>query len=705
MVETAGGSVTAAPGAADPVAAPSIPGPGAGFWKKQIELAEAERKKHEPWWDANLRAYAPRPDQSPEKYASEVNTNRDFTLVERKKADLFYQRPDSTLVPTPLTELPLPVMDPMTGQPAVDPQTGQPVMQSSVPAVAAHEQILNEVVGPDDIDVVRGAVHPSIFDVLCPSGIGGTVIGYEATTVKVETVDPLTGAPTVVDVPVHERFFWHHISPKQLIIPYDAKSTMWDRLPFLGYRFQLPLTKAYRTKFKLPDEYEGTAPSNEQHFDHGQSMPEGRRVFTGVELWYRSALYRDDIVHPEHLTHLVLVDGMPTPSIHEDCPYQTLDDRGQLTPDSMKGFPVHILNTRILTDSAYPPSDCTLIRPLANELNIFRKQMVDYRDAMVLRWMVNTDTLPQDALDKALKATIGGIIPVPAEAFAGEGAFKEMPHGSMPRESFTSNDYIDNDIARTTAIDAAGAGVQSTGSTTATEQQIIAANANARLDFERAQVLDWYLKGLNKLSTLVQRYMPIERAAAIVGPAAAQVWDQWRKTVSGALAFTAMPDSALRVDQAVDRRQAQEFYTYVANDPFVRDRGKLLERLFRKFHIDPTGIVGPPPPTTPAQPSTSFSFKGNDVVEPQAPIVVELLQQLGFKISPEAVAQSQGMLLQAQQLEAAAAAEAEAAKGKPNTAHGGKVAQMESLDKHNADAGMGMQGLGGVAVGGAGGIQ
>src|SRR5690606_5234080 len=212
------------------------------------------------------------------------------------------------------------------------------------------------------------------------------------------------------------------------------------------------------------------------------------------------------------------------------------------TPDSLRGFPIHPLAVRVLTDSAYPPSDCTVIRPLVNELNVFRRQMVEYRDAMTLRWQYNTDTLPEDALQKIVRSPIGGMIGVPGEAFVGEGAIKELPHGSMPRESFASNDYIDNDIARTTAIDANAAGVQSSADQTATEAQIQSANANARLDFERGRVLQWYIKGVTKFSTLLQRYFSVEDAAAIVGPDRAAIWDQWRKTVPSALAFTAMPD-------------------------------------------------------------------------------------------------------------------------------------------------------------------
>jgi hypothetical protein len=393
-----------------------------------------------------------------------------------------------------------------------------------------------------------------------------------------------------------------------------------------------------------------------------------------------------------------LVDGVDEAVIEEDCPYQTLDPQGQLTPDSLIGFPIHPLNTRTLTDSSNPPSDCTLIRPLVNELNRFREQMVEYRDAQTLRWMYNSDTLPPDALTKIVRAPIGGMIGVPSDAFMGEGAIKELPHGSMPRESFTSNDYIDADIARTTAIDAAGAGVQSQTNQTATEAQIQQGNANARLDFERGVVLQWYVKGVTKFSTLVQRYLPVKDAAKIVGMGRAQVWDVWRRSVPSSLAFTAMPDSALRVDQAVDRKQAQELYSFLANDPYVaKGRAKLLEKLLRKFHIDPEGIVAAPDPPRPEPPKLSFSIKGEDLIGPQAPIIIEILKQQGITISDEAMQASQqlGTLMAAMQT---MQAQAEA-----DTKHGGKLPQQESLSKHAADKTGGMQGTGAPATLGAGG--
>jgi hypothetical protein len=462
------------------------------------------------------------------------------------------------------------------------------------------------------------------------------------------------------------------------------------------------LTAGNRQRYQLPDDFAGSKSKSTQYYDHGDG-DQSIDVFTGVELWVRSILFRDDVAHPDHLTQIILVDGVDEPVIDRPSPYQTVTEQGGLTADSLIGFPIHPFSTRKLTDSAYVPSDATMIRPLENELDVFRTQMVQFRDAQTLRFIANGDVVDQKMLDKIVRSPIGGITIVPGDAFVGDGAIKPLEGGSMPRESFQSNDYIDNDMARTTAVDASQSGVQSDKSSTATEQQIVASNANARMDKERATILKRYIKGVTKYSTLLQRYLPVAKAAAIVGPQRAQAWDVWRKTANSALAFTAMPDSALRVDQAVDRKDARELYSFLANDPYIqKGRPKLLEKLMRKHHLDPTGIVAAPDPGKPEPPKLALSFKGEDLIGPQAPIVIEILQQQGITISPQNVQLSQAMLAQSQAL--AAQVQAEDNAGAPGkTAHGGKLPQQESLSKHASDKTGGMQGTGATAPMGAGG--
>lgn len=672
-------------------------------FRLQIDLALKSRKEQEPWWEANLKAYAPQVNQNPNKWAEDINTNRDFTLVERKKADLYYQTAEMTLQPSPLMDGPLMAPDPVTGQPA--PMMGppdangqaQPIQQSA--ALQAHQEIVNELRGPDGIDAKR-MIHQALFDVLNTCGKGFTKLGYEQHASMQPVKDPLTGEMRLIPVPVKRTVFWHYFPPKQGLIPAGFRSTEWDRAPWLGYQFELPLTKANREKYHLPEDFQGSKPDSTQHFDHGIGVPDSDRVFTGVELEYRSVLYREDIVHPDHLTLLVLVDGVDEPVIHQDSPHQTLDETGSLTPDSLIGYSIHPLNVRTMTDSANPPSDSTMIRPLVNELNIYRTQCVQFRDATTLKWGYRLTAIPPEAMAKIVRSPIGGMVGLPDEAFPIDQNIVELPQGSIPRESFLGQQAIDDDIARTSGIDASGAGVQSSANQTATEAQIQQGNANARLDFERGVVLDWDIKGVTKFSTLLCRYLPVEDAVKIVGQARAQVWDVWRKQAASSLAFTALPDSALRTDQAADRKRSMDEYTYFANDPYV-NREYLIKKLATKLHYDPSQFVKTPDPPKPEPPKLAFSFKGEDLVGPQAVIVLGIAEQLGIKIDPSWVTLAQAALQQSMEL--AAQADAQNIAAKADGKHGGKVAQMESLSKHAVDMTGNMQGIGQPAASGAGG--
>lgn len=656
-------------------------------WRGAISQAREARERAMRWADANLKRYAPSAGDDPDGYGERINTNRDFTLVERKKADLFYQRPDVTAVPSPL----------MVDHPEL---------------LDVHTQILNEKLGPDGVDI-ESLVERVLFDILCPSGTGWTIMGYESATVPTEMEVPdgettlpgavlgLQGVPqtktVLAPVPIYQDCFWSWFSPKQALVPHTARTTEVDTWPWVGMEFEVPVKVAIR-KGWVPDDWSGGPSSTELHFDHGN--PTGTdAVVRGVLIIYQSSLYRDDRPHPKHQTELILIDGVDLPAVHQDSPYQTLDpNTGTLTPDSLLGYRIHPCTIRVLTDSAYVPSDCTISRPIVNELNLFRTQMLDQRDANVLRWMYSVDRLPPDALAKIVRSPIGGMIGVPEDAFAGEGAIKELPHGSYPRENFQFNDYLDNDLARTHALDSNQQGVTSDAGTTATEAQIQQNNVNARLGRERGRVLQWYLKGVTKYSSILQRLMPVEDAAKIVGEQPAAAWDSWRKVVPASLAFTALPDSSQRTDLASDRKRWMDEYSFLINAPGI-NKLELTKALLPKLRYSPKVLETQPPQPAPEPTKPTFSFKGDDLnpLAPQFTIVMEILRQAGVTVSPEAVQQAQGAAhnaLLAQQ--ATVATDTGQGAPPPSDQHGGKLPPLENLSKHAAALTGAMPGTGAV---------
>jgi hypothetical protein len=659
-------------------------------WRGRITRAEARQKNWHAWWDACLKAYAPSVKDDPKGYQETVRTNRIFTIVERKSAELFYQKPEITVSASPLLE-------------ALGPDGAK--------VASAHGAILNEELGLDGVNV-RELARRVIFDYLLFS-IGPTKIGFRSYTKDVPTavptgaVDPLTGQPEtaiqVIPVPVKREVFWENLSPKQFLIPADWTSTRFDEAPWLGFTFSMGLHEAKRLyKDKIPADFKGgDRKSDEREFDHGDApdaMPSTDTV-SGTEIWYRTSAFDPNESHPDHLSQIVLLDGIPEPVEDRPSPDQTFDAQGRMTPDSLIGYPLHPLVIRTLTDAAYVMSDVAIALPLVQELDKFRTQMVQQRDATILRYFHNTDLLPNEALEKAIAAPLGGSVGLPGDAFPDiTRVIAAMPHGPFPRENFTMNDYLDNDLARTHAIDATSSGTTE-NSQTATEAQLRQANVNVRLGWEQGFVADWYLRGVTKFSTLVQRYLDVDDAAQIVGQPAAQLWDKWRRESPTSLSFTMAPDSSLRNDTPLDRKQLQDVFTYLANDPSL-NRSYLTTKLLTKYHLDPSQAILPPaqvPQPKPQPPNLSLAFKGEDLnpMSPQSPIVLDILSKMGVQIDPTAIQNAMGLgqvAMAAQQAQAAAQAAAKGPDGQPP--HPGKAVPIESMDKHQADTTGAMQGSG-----------
>lgn len=597
-------------------------------WWSEIDAGERVRKQYEPWWSENIRQYSPEVTRDPKAYGNEVNTNRDFTLVEQKIAQLFFQTPEVNIKPSPL----------MYGQEDV---------------LLTHQDILNEYLGADRVNA-KEMVRESLFDCLCPAGFGVTKMGYENVTEEVEVAvpvpDPMTGAPAVdpmsgqpmtvpqkVPVPIWEKLYWERVTPKKVVIPAGFSSTKYDDAPWLAVRFSLTLNEA-RLKYNLPPDFEAKAGKDEFKFDHSQNDDSDSKPVEGVEIWYRAAVYDDKVKNPDLLRVLVLIKGFDQPVKHTDSPYQEIDPQtGRISPRSLKGYPIHILTLRTLADSAYIMSDCSISRPQVNELNRFREQQIKLRDSNIPIRMVDSDRIPPEVLEKIKNAEYGSApIPVPAEAMAGNPAIIEIAKATYPRENLVFEQKQDNDIARTHAMDSNQSGVKNESARTATELQLIQVNSNVRLDAERARCLDWYIAGVTKFSTLVQRFVTVEQAAEIVGPERAQAWAQVMPNVPASLAFAAAPDSAIRVDAAQRRKMGLETYGFLRNDPMVNPEPVLKRVVLPALNLDSSCIKPPQPPQPPPPDALKgqFQVRGEDLnpMMPQYPGVLLILKAAGLPI-------------------------------------------------------------------------
>jgi hypothetical protein len=665
-------------------------------WKDRIKRAKEKQKLHHAWWDAAQKAYAPSiKDATPDGYRDTISTKRVFTNVERKLAELFYQRPELTVTPSALL-LELGEM-------------GDTIAQT-------HGDILNEKLGPDGVNCKRLAQGVCFDYLLC--GIGWTAMGYRAyqqvVKQQVPITDPLlgpivdmTGQPVMeekdIPVTIKSECFWEKLSPKQVIFPDEWDSTEFDKAPWLGWRFKLSLREAKRL-YKLPENFTGATTQDANHEDKFGGDSDSKPVTAtvhGTQIWYKSSIFRDDRVHPDHLTELVFIDGVTQPVTHRDCPLQKFDDRGRLTPDSLIGYPLHPLVIRTQTDAAYITSDVTHWTPLEAELNKGREQMIKQRNANLLKWLYNTGKIGKDDLDKLVSASQNGIIGLPDEAFSEGSPITPMERGTFPPENFTFNAILDADLARASAIDAAASGTTDQSGLTATEVNVRQANVNVRLGWEQGFVADWFVAGATKYSTILQQFLSDEDAAAIVGTQRAQLWAQFKSTVPTRFAFAMTPDSSLRNDTPLDRKQVMDVYTFLAKDPTI-NREYLNRQLLLRFRIDPSRAIIPadkrqkpePEPTVP-------TIAVKDLASFADPIVVAMVKanpQWKIVVPPE-VELMATVIPPIQQIDP----ETGQPTGQPE--HPGKVAALPSLDKHQSDETGAQNGSGQYVPGMGGGAQ
>ena len=250
----------------------------------------------------------------------------------------------------------------------------------------------------------------------------------------------------------------------------------------------------------------------------------------------------------------------------------------------------------------------------------------------------------------------------------------------MPRETTTTNDMVMHDFQRTWAVGATPGGVVEPEARTATEVNNAQGTADVRLDAERTRILNWFCKAARKFGALLQQFKDTPGYAEIVGQdgvKALQAWDM--KAIQGEFAFRAKPDSALRIDADVERRQALALYNLLGRDPNV-NRVELLNTLLQRHNIDPSKIVVPTPPQAPhpEPPKVSLSFKGEDMGNP---MVLAILQQLGIQLpTPQELSGIPSASVPPGQ------PGAPAPQGPPGMApHPGAVPQATPLNKHSLD--------------------
>lgn len=618
-------------------------------WSLRLDASRKLREDKIEVWKDSVSAYLGKPlTKAPT--SDTIVVNKEFSFLELKKSQLAFQVPEVHLKPK------LPGLEGPTR-----------LFQSAV----------NHELGPDGAKAKR-MFDEVLFDVLA-TGIGASKIGYTAVLgerQELET-DPATGQPLTDPMGqplfktqpymVSEEYFWRSISPDKLLVPAKFEGSDFDEADWLGWEFTKDWEAAKR-EYGLSDTFAGRKREDMETLSgekEAVSASDVSYVVSGVEIWYRASRFDPEEEHPEKIRRLVLVDGREEPVIHMDSPYQQINQAGKLI--GMMGFPIHVLTLRYVRGSAYPPSDIELGRPLTDELSKGRTQMVRQRDTSVpARWF-DRNRVDPDTSAKLKTNTVGGWIPLEGR---GDEVLGEVVRAQFPRESFEFDEIINRDYEELWALGKNQRGLTDETTKTATEVATAQNAADVRLDYERQRVLAFFTQGVRKFAALLQLFKDDMGYVEILGQEAQGLQPWNRQMVQGEFLFEAKPDSALRTDVAAERKQALDLYNLTANDPNVA-RVELLRSLMTKYNLDPARIVVDTLPAKgPEPPRLSISMGGPELAAP-TPMMLQLLEQAGVKITPQMVQQA-----------AAGQFVREAATEAQSLEHGGPAEQQNPLSKH-----------------------
>lgn len=605
----------------------------------------------------------------------------DFWNVEQKRAELFYK--------LPLVYL-------------------EPEERGLDDALVVFQAALNKKLGPKGVNVLP-RVKQVLFDVLCPTQFGALKVGFQSvpgeTTEQPAGVDS-EGNPTTQAVPsiLAKWYFAEYLAPGDLLVPADHSGLDFDAAPFLGMRFKEDVKEeaGQGASSDIADDERRLTP----YAEGAKTSSTGKRR-TGFEVWYRASVFDGDVAHPDLIrVFRIYDDDRETIVDLKNSPYQVCDPTGKLQ-QGMLGYPICPLTMRAITDSWMAPSDCTMARPLADELSRGRSQMVQFKNRTMPQVGYDATRVEREDLEKIQRNETGAWI-----GFSGpyQDATWPIQKGDFKRESFQFNEIISGDLERLWANGPApGGSLSDQGTRTASEVQDASKTSDTRLNAERDTVLLWYLSVVSKFASLLQLFADETEFVELLGsdaqrlksvppqiqqqaqqnPQALQLVPWNKDLIQGRFSFSARANSQIYVDPAVKLKQLMDTYNFFANSPNV-NRAEIEREIMVLHGWDPQRMLQQPPPPRPPEIKSTLNIVAAtdlDPMNPQYQNVVAVLQFMGVQgLLPPSVDPATAHSLQV------------LAKGPaPKEEHGGAAIAAEKLAQHPLEQTGGMQGSGAPA--------
>jgi hypothetical protein len=587
--------------------------------KAQVEACEQWRASQIPKWQRNTE-YRQNKILDAEPDRDEVLVPIDWARTRNKIAQLYFQVPKVTLAPR------APQWRPFTGlvSAVVNYQ-----LQQEIRAENTIEECLGDAINAAGIGVYYVSYEAEFEDVQEPSAN----LALRKVTELVDYVKQLGGAPPptmTVKKPIYQKVEWTRIDPADFLFPLSFNGIDWERAPWLGHNFRITRAEAERRGWLKPGERAGgseAAKSVNEQYEQTSHRDDSESV-RGTRLWVRPYLFDAKEKDCRKLRVIVWLDGKENPVMDEDFPWQKYSQESKEWV-GMTTFPLKVLTLTHISGQAIPPSDSEIGRPQVRELNRSRTQMLLQRDrSNPLRWF-DVNLVDADVVEQIRRGTWQDMIPTQGP---GHNAIGEVARASYPRESYEFQNVFEKDLDNAWSMGPNQGGYEASGATSATEAEITQRNYQVSLEHQRAKVLKWFLAGAEATLDIIQVFFTIEKYVPHVKTGGETVLEAFdRERVPGKYTFSARPDAATRVDMGQKKAEALNRYKLMRRDELVNPQ-RLIADIFEASDVDPTeGFAPPPQPTPPVPKQPSFSFKGEDLVNPMVVAIVQRLMNIEAK--------------------------------------------------------------------------
>jgi hypothetical protein len=488
---------------------------------------------------------------------------------------------------------------------------------------------------------VGAALEMNLPDVVNAAGIAACLCAYEARTseTSVPAIDlrmmpqPLVAQilstktlpdgsplPFVKTTRVTDhRYTINRISPADLLWPVDFAGSDFDEAPWIGRSGRMPWAEAQIAFNLTEDDKEHVIGDGRTSADslNEETRRDDHEEVSFDELFYKTYRFDPTATSFHVIRRLVFVTGKSEPVIDEPWAGQKWNDDGAYLGACT--YPIRVLTLDYFSDEAIPPSTSSISKPLVDELNESRSQMVEQRaHSQPIRWY-NSDRVDETTQQALAAGTWQGMIPVQGD---GERIIGEIARAQYPREDFSFDQVARNDLNDTWQLLTPAA-----SATASRGDQALMGTRNAQ---ERAKVSAFFCGIAEVIGGLMALYEP--------QGAFGDEFD--RSLVSKSLTFSITADSTLLLDSNQKLDRCVQFLNYTAKSGWV-DLQPVLTEMAVLSGFDPS-IVRPPQPRAPEPPNVSIRFTG--VQDLLNPLVIAMLGKAGQLPSPEELQAAKALL-------------------------------------------------------------